>query len=44
MPDVYSLKGLKDATEEEIRLAQEVEDEEKRLGIPHNPNPKVGKD
>ena len=33
--DLKSLEGLKDATPEDIRLAQEVEDAEKKQGIPH---------
>lgn len=33
--DVYSLKDLKDATAEDIRLAKEVEEAEKEQGIPH---------
>jgi hypothetical protein len=33
--DLHSLKDLKDATAEDIRVAKEVEEVEKEQGIPH---------
>jgi len=33
--DLKSLEDLKDATPEDIKLAQELQDAEKKEGIPH---------